>query len=483
MTILEELRARSDTRTPSRALRYLPATAFLVDLIIIVTCVSAAVIGRSRWQIFEVDTRVDEFVGIFAIVTVLLWMAINLGFGAYATSVFVAGPDEYKRITRATLFTFGFLGVACFLAKFPLARGFYVLAFAFGLPAIVLGRLLLRRTVHRAHRRGHLLSRVLIAGSATHIDEIAGVLRRESWLGYDLLGALTPAGSEPTTHGGVPVIGTTDEILCQVEALKPDIVFFAGGAVKTSEDLRRLAYELAKADVQLVVAPSVTDVSSDRVRIRPVGGLPLIHVDPPRASGISQVAKRLFDIVGSFLAIVVFSPILLGIALWVRRDDGPALFRQTRVGKGGGEFACLKFRSMVTNAEELLADLHAAAGYERGLFKMHDDPRITGAGRFLRKYSLDELPQLFNVLRGEMSLVGPRPPLPAEVAQYEKHVERRLDVRPGLTGLWQVSGRSDLTWEEAVRLDLYYVDNWSMLQDLNIIAKTVRVVLTSDGAY
>lgn len=484
MTILEEMRLRSASRVPSRALHYLPMTAFVVDAIIIITCVLAALILRSQWQIFTVSPSVDEYVGIFGIVTVLLWLAMNAAFGAYSNSVFVAGPDEYTRVTRATLSTFGLLGVACFLAKFPLARGFFVLALAFGLPAIVLGRLALRRAIHRAHRHGQLLSRVLIAGCGAHIDEIAGVLRRESWLGYQLVGALTPTGKERATPAGVPVIGTIDEIVWQVMSARPDVVFVAGGAVNSARDLRRLAWQLAKDDVQLVVAPSVAEVSRDRVHIRPVGGLPLIHVDPPTASAVSGSAKRLFDIIGALAALIVLSPILILAAIWVRSADlGPALFRQTRVGKDGREFACLKFRSMVTNAEELLTELQTSSGYEGGLFKLEDDPRITGPGRTLRKYSLDELPQLFNVLRGQMSLVGPRPPLPAEVEQYELDAERRLDVRPGLTGLWQVSGRSDLTWDEAVRLDLYYVDNWSMLQDLNILAKTVRVVLTSEGAY
>ncbi len=164
-------------------------------------------------------------------------------------------------------------------------------------------------------------------------------------------------------------------------------------------------------------------------------------------------------------------------------DGGPVLFRQERVGKDGMLFSCLKFRSMVLDAEARLAELHAEHGYESGLFKLRADPRITKPGAWLRKYSLDELPQLANVLRGDMSLVGPRPPLPVEVAAYERDTNRRLDVRPGLTGLWQVSGRSDLSWEETVRLDLFYVDNWSMLQDLNILVKTVGAVMRTDGAY
>ncbi len=234
----------------------------------------------------------------------------------------------------------------------------------------------------------------------------------------------------------------------------------------------------------MIVAPSVSDVSSERVRVRPVGGLPLIHIDPPRVTDAARWGKRLFDIVGASLMLLVLAPAFLLSAAAVKlHDRGPVLFRQTRVGRNGERFACLKFRTMVVDAEGLLAQLHAFTGYSKGLFKMHDDPRITKPGRLLRRFSIDELPQLVNVLRGEMSLVGPRPPLPLEAEKYDDRDARRLRVRPGLTGLWQVSGRSDLSWDEAIRLDLYYVDNWSALQDLSILTKTVSAVLRPSGAY
>ena len=180
----------------------------------------------------------------------------------------------------------------------------------------------------------------------------------------------------------------------------------------------------------------------------------------------------------------MLSPVLIAAAVLVKlHDGGPVLFRQTRTGRHGEQFSCLKFRSMVVDAEAHLARLHAESGHDGGLFKMKEDPRITKPGRWLRRFSIDELPQLFNVVRGEMSLVGPRPPLPLEVASYEADTTRRLRVRPGMTGLWQVSGRSDLSWEEAVRLDLYYVDNWSMVQDASILVRTVRAVFGRSGAY
>jgi exopolysaccharide biosynthesis polyprenyl glycosylphosphotransferase len=233
-----------------------------------------------------------------------------------------------------------------------------------------------------------------------------------------------------------------------------------------------------------VVAPSVTDVSSERVRIRPVGGLPLMHLDAPRSTDASRIGKRLFDVAGSLALIIAFSPIFLFASLRiVLHDRGPVLFRQTRIGRDGEEFTCLKYRTMVTNADELIARMQAETGESALLFKMKDDPRITKPGTWLRRYSIDELPQLFNVLRGDMSLVGPRPQVAREVALYNGPMSRRLRVRPGMTGLWQVSGRSELSIEEAIRLDLYYVDNWSMLQDISILGRTVGAVFGSRGAY
>ena len=330
-----------------------------------------------------------------------------------------------------------------------------------------------------------LSHRVLIAGTSDHIDEIARVLSRESWLGYHVVGAVTPMTDvREETATGVPVVGNVDEVSSIAPHLNADVVFFAGGAIESGRQLRRHGWELAEHGVHVVVAPSVTDVSRERVRIRPVGGLPLMHLDPPGSTDAVRWGKRLFDIVGSLGLLLALSPIFLFAAARIKADDGgPILFRQTRIGTARHEFECLKLRTMVVDAEDRLLDLHDQIGYMTGLFKMQDDPRITKPGRWLRRFSIDELPQLWNVLRGDMSLVGPRPPLPREVATYDYFATRRLQVRPGMTGLWQVSGRSDLSWDETVRLDLYYVDNWSMVQDLTILARTFGAVISPRGAY
>jgi exopolysaccharide biosynthesis polyprenyl glycosylphosphotransferase len=452
-----------------------------------ITCtVFAAILGRENTPFFaHQDVHVSDSVSIAGPAMIVGWVLMIFLGGGYRARTFGAGLDEFRRITNSSLATAALVGISCYLLRFQLSRGFFVLAFVIGIPVLVLGRYLLRRSVHRAREHGNLLHRVVIAGTEGHVDEIASVLRREKWLGYHVIGALVPdPGGRSATHSGTPLLGSSRSIAQTAVEAEADVVFLAGGAFDSSADMRRLAWDLEDEDVQVVIAPSVTDVSSERVSVRPVGGLPLIHLEKPRSEAAMRRAKRTFDMVGSALLLLVLSPVLAFAALRVwRHDRGPILFRQTRVGRDGGTFHCWKFRTMVTNAEELLASLQEEQGFDGGLFKMENDPRVTAPGRWLRRFSLDELPQLFNVLTGHMSLVGPRPPLIHEVAQYDDDMARRLRVRPGMTGLWQVSGRSDLSWSEAIRLDLYYVDNWSMVQDLTILARTFGAVVRSKGAY
>jgi exopolysaccharide biosynthesis polyprenyl glycosylphosphotransferase len=282
----------------------------------------------------------------------------------------------------------------------------------------------------------------------------------------------------------VPVYGRFGDVVDAVEAAGADTVAVLSCPELDGTELRRLAWQLEESDVDLVVAPALLDVAGPRTTIRPVDGLPLVHVDHPRLSGGRRAAKELFDRASAGLALLLLAPLLLVIGVAIRlTSHGPALFRQTRVGKNGETFTVLKFRSMYVDAEARLAELRAVNEKDSVLFKIREDPRVTRLGRWLRRYSLDELPQLFNVLAGQMSLVGPRPPLPSEVAQYAGDVNRRLVVKPGLTGLWQVSGRSDLSWEESVRIDLRYVENWSLALDAMILWRTVFAVLRSQGAY
>ncbi len=279
------------------------------------------------------------------------------------------------------------------------------------------------------------------------------------------------------------MLGTPNEAAC-LNGDICDAVLFTEGAFDASGDFRQMAWDLEQSGIEMIVAPGLTDVSTERLAMRPVAGLPLVHVEPPRSQAALRFAKRAFDIAGAGTLLLLAGPLIVMSALVVRLyDGGPAFFSQMRVGLDGRPFRCWKIRSMVTDAEERLKQLQQQNEGAGVLFKMQHDPRITPFGRFIRRTSIDELPQLWNALKGDMSLVGPRPALPHEVARYEPHERRRLHVRPGLTGLWQVSGRSSLDWEDTVRLDLYYVDNWSMSQDLLILGRTARAVLRAEGAY
>lgn len=485
MSILADRTIRFvQTRAASRALHFLPATAVLVDATIIVIALAASVIIRSELNVGsngEADLTWSALV--IGPEVLAAWIAIIYLMRGYRENVFGAGTDEFKRVLNASLYTSAIVGVACYLTKLELSRIFFGATFLLGTFGLLLGRWALRGMVHAARRHGVLRQRTILVGTDTQIDEIAAVLRRETWLGYDLLGALGDT-TEPETPSGVPLLGTIRDLVPLARSGAIDTVFLAGAGVASGEEMRRLVWALERHGISIVVAPSVTEISSERIRVRPVGGLPLMHISPPTARDAASLGKRAFDVAGASGLLLAFAPIFIVIALAIRLGDGgPVLFRQTRTGRGGIEFPCLKFRTMVVDAEERLAELKAEVGFEGGLFKMSHDPRITKVGGLLRRLSLDELPQLINVLRGDMSLVGPRPSLPSEVAEYTEDVHRRLHVRPGLTGLWQVSGRSDLSFEEAVRLDLYYVDNWSMLQDLSILTRTIGAVLNSRGAY
>jgi exopolysaccharide biosynthesis polyprenyl glycosylphosphotransferase len=293
-------------------------------------------------------------------------------------------------------------------------------------------------------------------------------------------------GSSARAVEGVPVVGRANaDVLRALRITGADTVAVGAWSPLSQQELRRLSWDLEGSGVSLVVAPSLGEVAGGRLHIRPIAGIPLLHVGQPEFTGCRRVLKGLFDRVAALAAIIVLAPVMVTIACLVRTtSEGPALFRQTRVGKAGSTFSIYKFRSMKVTAEEELGGLLRENESSDGLlFKLRRDPRVTPVGRWLRRFSLDELPQLFNVVRGEMSLVGPRPPLPSEVDRYEGHVHRRLLVKPGVTGLWQVSGRSDLSWEESVSLDLHYVENWSLALDVCILWKTVGAVLQRRGAY
>jgi exopolysaccharide biosynthesis polyprenyl glycosylphosphotransferase len=470
-----------DSPWPARGI---PLLAALSDLLLLAVATLTAMLGRQHLGVFEPRGDVVEYVSQAAAPLLVGWLAAVLALGGYAPEIFGAGTEEYRQLASASLLWAGLVGIGCYLVSFPLSRGFFVLVFTIGTPLLVLGRVVLRRSIHRARTRGHLRERVIIAGDGAHVDELAAVLRREPWMGYTVLGALTSPLDKVETAAGIPVIADTGKAAQVIAETGAEVIVFVEGAFASSVEMRRAMWELEGLPVRSIVVPSLTDVSGERLKVRPIAGLPLVHLESPRALHASRWAKRAFDVVGASCLLVLTFPLTAVTALAVKlHDGGPVFFRQTRVGRDGRPFDCWKFRSMVVDAEGLKDGLEGDQAADNVLFKMAHDPRITRPGRWIRRFSLDEFPQLWNVVRGQMSLVGPRPPLPSEVARYEDDMNRRLRVRPGMTGLWQVSGRSDLSWEDTVRLDLYYVDNWSMVQDLVILARTLNAVLGSRGAY
>jgi exopolysaccharide biosynthesis polyprenyl glycosylphosphotransferase len=359
---------------------------------------------------------------------------------------------------------------------------------AVALPAAtVLGlmaRYRLRKRLHRQRNTGACMQRVVAVGHAPAVADLVAELRRDRHHGLSVVGACLAGGTMLNEIAGVPVAGGLGTVTDAVRRFRADTVAVLACPELNGIRLRELSWDLEKTATDVYVAPALLDVAGPRTTIRPVAGLPLLHVDHPELAGVKQVIKGLFDKVTAASALLLLTPVFAAIALVIRAtDQGPVFFRQTRVGRDGHTFRVWKFRTMVVDAEQqktLLAARNEGAG---ALFKMRIDPRVTRVGAWLRRCSLDELPQLLNVLLGEMSLVGPRPTLPEETAQYGTHMRRRLAVKPGITGLWQINGRSDLPWDEAVRLDVRYVENWSFVLDLQILWKTWSTVIRGHGAY
>lgn len=400
---------------------------------------------------------------------------------AYEPRFLFVGPDEYQRVLLAGVSVIAGVAVVSYAARLDIARGYVVIA----LPSVTIGTLAARYAMRKwLHRKrtvsGAYMRRVLLVGYERSVAGLARQLHRERYHGMHVVGACLPRPASGEV--GLPVFGSFDEVDAAVAHSGADTVAVLACPEFDAHALRRLAWTLEKDDIDLIVAPALMDVAGPRTTIRPVDGLPLLHVEHPDLAGSRRLVKALFDRVGALTILLLGFPFLIAIAVAIRMaGDGPVLFTQERVGKGGRTFRLYKFRSMRVGAEADLAELVNES--DGVLFKIRQDPRITPLGRWLRRHSLDELPQLFNVLVGQMSLVGPRPPLPSEVEQYGDDVRRRLVVKPGLTGLWQVSGRSDLSWDESVRLDLRYVENWSLALDLQILWRTVFAVAKSSGAY
>lgn len=418
-----------------------------------------------------------------------IWVGVLSLSRAYEHRLFGVGSEEFRRILQAGFILTASTAFIAYSTKTEVARGYVVVALPLTTIFALIARHRLRKGLHAKFAAGECMRRVVVVGHRPAVGDLIRQLRREHFHGMEIIAACLPpaltTGEDAITEvEGVPVAGDFAEAASVVIKTKADTVAVLACPELDGVALRRLAWRLETDAVELVVAPALMEVAGPRTSIRPVAGLPLLHVDHPELTGGRRVFKNVVDRFGALLALLLLSPVLATVVVAIRvTSAGPALFRQVRVGRDGREFTVLKFRTMVADAERRRADLREDNENDGVLFKIRNDPRITRIGGTLRRYSLDELPQLINVLRGDMSLVGPRPPLPEEVAQYGDDVRRRLVVRPGMTGLWQVSGRSDLSWEESVRLDLRYVENWSFTLDLQILWKTWSAVFRGAGAY
>ncbi len=469
----------SVVRPENRWQRKYVTRCVIVDLT--AASVAAVIASLARWGL----TIKPEYIAVVLGLPLVWILSVALN-RAYESRYLGVGSEEFRRVGRAAVSLTAVVSFTAYAFNIDYARRWVLLGLPLAAVLTLGNRYALRKWLHRQRAQGSYLHRVVLVGHERPVLEMIRRLGEQRFHGLHVVAACLPLpGQRPALMDyGVPVVGGFTSVAEAVRLTDADTVAVLASPDLGPEQLRRLAWELEPTGADLMVAPSLVEVAGPRLSIRPVSGLPLLQVEQPQFSGGRRLVKDTFDKTLALLAVVVLAPLLAGVAIAVRLSSkGPAIFKQERIGRGGAPFTMYKFRSMVIDAEAQRAALLAESDGDGVLFKMQRDPRITSVGAWLRRYSLDELPQLFNVVLGSMSLVGPRPPLPEEVEQYGDDVRRRLLVRPGVTGLWQVSGRSDLSWEESVRLDLRYVDNWSLAVDLQILWKTLRAVVRGSGAY
>ncbi len=418
--------------------------------------------------------------------TALVWLLMLAAFQSRQPRITGAGSTEYKRVAHATGLAFGIIAIAFIVFQWQGLRSQLVIALPVGLLGLLVARWRWRHWLVAQRRAGRYVSRAIVVGRRPDVAHVIGTLQRDEQCGFDVVGTALEgdSGAELTVRArSYRSFGTPDAAARVARDLGADTIIVASH-LDDPDAIRSLGWQLEGTAADLVLSSRLTDVAGPRISLRQVVGLPLISVRIPTFDGARHAFKRALDIGLAAVALIPIGLVTPLLALLIALDSpGGVFFRQRRVGQDGREFDMVKFRTMRASAEREVADLAAGSDGAGPLFKLRHDPRVTRVGAILRKYSLDELPQFWNVLRGDMSVVGPRPPLPSELGGYDEPVFRRLYIKPGITGLWQVSGRSDLSWEESVRLDLHYVENWSVMTDLMIIVRTAKVMLRGTGAY
>ena len=413
---------------------------------------------------------------LIATTLVPVWVAVLAAGGAYDRRFLGVGADEYRKVVNAGVWLLAVLVFAVFGLHGSLSRAYVAITFPLLIALTLSERYAVRQALHHHVRKGHAIYRTLIVGPRSATAALRKHMERAPWVGFSVVGVRDP----DTEHIDV------DELVDAVRETSANTIAIAAAweGRSTGGALRALSWRLEGTGIQLVVVPAVTDIAGPRIVVRPVQGLPLLIIEDPQMNVGRRLLKELLDRAVALLGLVILSPVLAVLAVLIKLSShGPVLYKQERVGLHGERFRIWKFRTMRVGADQErvhLAHLNHSDGL---LFKIRNDPRVTPLGRWVRKHSLDELPQLWNVLRGQMSLVGPRPPLPCEVEGYGDDVRRRLLVKPGMSGLWQISGRTELPWDESVRLDLFYVENWSVMMDLMVLWKTLAVVVRGRGAY
>ena len=424
--------------------------------------------------------------GLPVAVTVALpavWVLAMHAARSYEPQFLWEGLEEFRRALLGATLVLGCVAVLSWGLTLHIHRGFVVVALLGATGLTLVHRLAQRTWLRRQREKGRFTQTTLLVGRPDGVAALHEQLMREAQYGYRAVGCCLPGAPETTFHG-LPVLGGPDDVVDVVRKYEVDTVAVLPSPDLEGAELRRLGWDLERTPAELLLAPAVIELAGPRVRVRPVCGMSLLQMERPELRGMRRVVKTSFDRVGAALGLLLLVPVLLAIALAVKTTSpGPVFFRQDRVGRDGRIFRMVKFRSMTADAERQIHHLAEANEGNGVLFKIRKDPRVTRVGRVLRRYSLDELPQLFNVLRGDMSLVGPRPPLPSEVGRFDADMHRRFVVKPGLTGLWQVSGRSNLSADESLRMDVHYVEHWSLLLDLMIIWRTFGAVVRGDGAY
>ncbi|WP_144018871.1 sugar transferase [Demequina sp. NBRC 110056] len=467
------------------------ARLFVTDVIVLALVMVLAHAVRFGWDVIApVAGPAAPNFGWLSAGIVALWV-LQLGWSkSREARILGHGPQEFQRVISASWRTFAIIAIVGFLTQWQISRGYLLFAIPVGTLMLLVYRGAWRTWIHAQRDRGELRAQVIVVGPVQLSQQLMRRLRKNDRAGLHILGVCLP----PTAWGvldedlaDIPVLGTIDDAAEIATRIGAEYLIISGTDELSLKEARQLGWELEGTGTGLIVAPAMADIAGPRVQITPVEGMPLLHVDAPRFAGGKYVMKAVADEITAFFLLLLLALPLGLIALAVKLTSrGPVLFKQVRVGRNEQLFTMYKFRSMYVDAEARLAALKADDDRDAGndvLFKMRDDPRVTKVGKFLRRYSLDELPQLLNVFKGDMAIVGPRPPLPSEVESWEDGVARRQLVKPGITGLWQVSGRSDLDWEQSVRLDLYYTENWSLAGDFVIVLRTAWAVLAGRGAY